>query len=167
MRLQLLNRPRIGAARRLREGVPVRTVPSPVRYRSVVESTPFALFASDRFTSAQFHVLLNSLFKVLFTFPSRYLYAIGLVVVFSLRWSLPPTWVCTLKQTDSKERSTRRTLLLYGPVTLCVAPFKLDLSEPRCAVLTDPPKRYISRRARPGGFSAGLFPVRSPLLRES
>ena len=31
------------------------------------------------FTSKQFHVLLNSLFKVLFNFPSRYLSAIGLV----------------------------------------------------------------------------------------
>lgn len=43
------------------------------------------------FTSRRFHVLLNSLFKVLFNFPSRYLSAIGLVPVFSLRWSLPPT----------------------------------------------------------------------------
>ena len=34
--------------------------------------------------------LLNSLFKVLFNFPSQYLFAIGLVVIFSLRWSLPP-----------------------------------------------------------------------------
>ena len=42
------------------------------------------------FTPERFHVLLNSLFKVLFNFPSRYLSAIGLVVVFSLRWSLPP-----------------------------------------------------------------------------
>ena len=42
------------------------------------------------FTSKRFHVLLNSLFKVLFNFPSRYLSAIGLVPVFSLRWSLPP-----------------------------------------------------------------------------
>jgi hypothetical protein len=33
----------------------------------------------------RFHVLLHSLFKVLFNFPSRYLFAIGLVVVFSLR----------------------------------------------------------------------------------
>ena len=43
------------------------------------------------FTSRRFHVLLNSLFKVLFNFPSRYLSAIGLVPVFSLRWSLPPS----------------------------------------------------------------------------
>ena len=42
------------------------------------------------FASERFHVLLNSLFKVLCNFPSRYLFAIGLVEVFSLRWSLPP-----------------------------------------------------------------------------
>jgi hypothetical protein len=35
--------------------------------------------------SKRFHALLNSLFKVLCNFPSRYLFAIGLVAVFSLR----------------------------------------------------------------------------------
>ena len=54
------------------------------------------------FTSKRFHVLLNSLFKVLFNFPSRYLSAIGLVPVFSLRWSLPPTLGCIPKQPDSE-----------------------------------------------------------------
>ena len=53
------------------------------------------------FTSERFHVLLNSLFKVLFNFPSRYLFAIGLTPVFSLRWSLPPTLGCIPKQPDS------------------------------------------------------------------
>ena len=32
----------------------------------------------------------NSLFKVLFTFPSRYLFAIGLLSIFSFGWSIPP-----------------------------------------------------------------------------
>ena len=53
------------------------------------------------FPCKRFHVLLNSLFKVLCNFPSRYLFAIGLTVVFSLRWSIPPTLGCTLKQPDS------------------------------------------------------------------
>ena len=53
------------------------------------------------FTSKRFHVLLNSLFKVLFNFPSRYLFAIGLVPVFSLRWGLPPALGCIPKQPDS------------------------------------------------------------------
>ena len=36
------------------------------------------------FTSERFHVLLNSLFKVLFNFPSWYLFAIGLVLYLAL-----------------------------------------------------------------------------------
>ena len=57
---------------------------------SLTMNLPDRSFGFLRFTPERFHVLLNSLFKVLFNFPSRYLFAIGLVVVFSLRWSLPP-----------------------------------------------------------------------------
>src|SRR5580693_4518436 len=53
------------------------------------------------FTYKRFHVLLNSLFKVLCNFPSRYLFAIGLAVIFSLSRSLPAALGCTLKQPDS------------------------------------------------------------------
>ena len=56
----------------------------------------------------RFHVLLNSLFKVLFNFPSRYLSAIGLVPVFSLRWSLPPALGCIPKQPDSGDAQRHR-----------------------------------------------------------
>ena len=73
----------------------------PTAYRKV-EFRRGAL-RSHPFTSKRFHVLLNSLFKVLFNFPSRYLSAIGLVSVFSLRWSLPPALGCILKQPDSGE----------------------------------------------------------------
>jgi hypothetical protein len=58
---------------------------------SLTMNLPVRTFGFLRFTPERFHVLLNSLFKVLFNFPSRYLFAIGLVVIFSLRWSLPPT----------------------------------------------------------------------------
>ena len=44
---------------------------------------------------------INFLFKVLFIFPSRYLFAIGLVPVFSFRRSLPPILGCIPKQPDS------------------------------------------------------------------
>ena len=57
------------------------------------------------FAPQRFHVLVHSLFKVLFNFPSRYLFAIGLGVIFSLTWSLPRTLSCTPKQLDSKEKS--------------------------------------------------------------
>jgi hypothetical protein len=60
------------------------------------------------FASRRFHVLLNSLFKVLFNFPSRYLSAIGLVSVFSLRWSLPPALGCIPKQPDSEDAQSHR-----------------------------------------------------------
>ena len=49
----------------------------------------------------RFHALFHSLFRVLFIFPSRYLFAIGLVSIFSFRWSIPPTSDCTLKQSYS------------------------------------------------------------------
>ena len=40
--------------------------------------------------SRQFQALFDSLFKVLFIFPSRYLFAIGLSPIFSLGRNLPP-----------------------------------------------------------------------------
>ena len=49
----------------------------------------------------QFHVLFNSLFKVLFIFPSRYLFAIGLSPIFSFRWYLPPVLDSNPKLPDS------------------------------------------------------------------
>ena len=71
------------------------------------------------FSSQRFHALLNSLFKVLFNFPSRYLFAIGLVVIFSLRWSLPPALGCSFKQPDSTEGPFQGPGgKAYGPRTL-------------------------------------------------
>src|SRR3954464_873113 len=58
---------------------------------------------NDTVPFQQFQVLFNSLFKVLFIFPSRYLFAIGLSPIFSFRWNLPPTLVCIPKQTDSSK----------------------------------------------------------------
>ena len=71
------------------------------------------------FTTKRFHVLLNSLFKVLFNFPSRYLFAIGLGVIFSLTRSLPRTLSCTPKQLDSREGVGATQRPPYGPFTLC------------------------------------------------
>ena len=71
--------------------------------------------------SSTFH----SLFKVLFIFPSRYLFAIGLPSVFSLRWDLPPPLGCIPKQPDStttaREVSHDRP---HGVLTLSDAPFQ-------------------------------------------
>ena len=57
---------------------------------------------------------LNSLFKVLFKFPSLYLFAIGLGVIFSLTRSLPRALGCTLKQPDSRKRSAKPDDRLTG-----------------------------------------------------
>ena len=56
--------------------------------------------------SSTFH----SFFKVLFIFPSRYLFAIGLLNLFSLWWSSPPTSSCNPKQLDSKNSFINATL---------------------------------------------------------
>src|SRR5579872_4566321 len=84
-------------------------------------------------TPIRFHVLLNSLFKVLFNFPSRYLFAIGLVVIFSLRWSLPPTLGCTLKQPDSTAAPTDTKGVVWALHPLwAMAPLKGTLTASRC-----------------------------------
>ena len=51
--------------------------------------------------SRQFQALFDSLFKVIFIFPSQYLFAIGHSPVFSLGQSLPPDLGCIPKQPDS------------------------------------------------------------------
>src|SRR4029434_1119530 len=60
---------------------------------------------------------LNSLFKVLFNFPLRYLLTIGLVPVFSLRWSLPPALGCIPKKPDCGKSGPRRGGGRYRPAT--------------------------------------------------
>ena len=93
---------------------------------------PGGLRGPHPFTSERFHALLNSLFKVLFNFPLRYLLTIGLVPVFSLRWSLPPALGCIPKQPDSEKTRSRRAGGLYRPHTvhgLCLD--QKDLGPPR------------------------------------
>ena len=68
---------------------------SPFRIRPARIAGPHPL------PSRQFQALFDSLFKVLFIFPSRYLFAIGLSPVFSLGRNLPPDWGCIPKQPDS------------------------------------------------------------------
>ena len=79
----------------------------------------------------QFQALFNSLFKVLFIFPSRYLFAIGLSPVFSLRWNLPPTLGCIPKQPDSSTAPRgAATARVDGALTLSDAPFQGTWARP-------------------------------------
>ena len=50
----------------------------------------------------------NSLFKVLFIFPSRYLFATGLKLMFIFTWNLPPTLHSIPKKRDSENAHCAR-----------------------------------------------------------
>jgi len=129
------------------------------------------------FTRKRFHVLLNSLFKVLCNFPSRYLFAIGLAVIFCLTSSLPRTLGCTLKQPDSnvpRPAQWARSAMGLTPAMAdeLPAPVKGTCRAVRLwAKLHHVSPRYqrctASAPHQTWGLSAGLFPFRSPLLRES
>jgi len=114
--------------------------------------------------------------------------------VFSLRWSIPPNSGCTLKQPDSWTAgplmvlSTRPSPFEVGPILreshpLCFTPFQvtwsrwtvLNLGRVRklqfliTHVLTYADGSFeVGRRRRLiQDYKLGLFPVHSPLLRES
>ncbi|XP_022975713.1 uncharacterized protein LOC111475769 [Cucurbita maxima] len=75
--------------------------------------------------SRQFQALFDSLFKVLFIFPSRYLFAIGLSPIFSLGQNLPPDWGYIPKQPDSLTAPRGATgSERNGALTLSGAPFQ-------------------------------------------
>ena len=97
--------------------------------------------------SRQFQALFDSLFKVLFIFPSRYLFAIGLSPVFSLGRNLPPDWGCIPKQPDSS--TAPRGAAGSGPdgaLTLPGAPFQGTRAR---SVAEDASPDYNSRGAAP------------------
>lgn len=90
----------------------------------------------------QFHVLFHSLFKVLFIFPSLYLFAIGLSPIFSFRWNLPPTLSCIPKQLDSSGADCGRGAWPDGALTLPGAMFQWTWA---VAARSLPPSNYNSR----------------------
>ncbi|CAM9132014.1 unnamed protein product [Rangifer tarandus platyrhynchus] len=81
---------------------------------------------------------------LLFNFPLRYLLTIGLVPVFSLRWSLPPALGCIPKQPDSGKTRARRAGGRYRPHTVHgLGLDQKDLGPPRAA-----PGSRVSEGAR-------------------
>ena len=126
-------------------------------------------FGLLRFNPELFHLLLNPLFKVLFNFSSRYLFAIGLVVVFSLKWILPSTLVYNLKQPDSEERSSQNSYRsLRAFLSLEV---NNHIQDGLGRSSTSQGKRILLNTTFPSGgtagFCAGVIPIRSQLLRKS
>ncbi len=93
-----IDSPGLGRRRNPRRSAPRvdrRTGSSPFHIR------PGRIAGPHPLPSRQFQALFDSLFKVLFIFPSRYLFAIGLSPIFSLGRNLPPDWGCIPKQPDS------------------------------------------------------------------
>jgi hypothetical protein len=119
----------------------------------------------------RFHVLLNSLFKVLCNFPSRYLFAIGLAGIFSLSTSLRAALACTLKQADSlEEQLAAAGASRYGSGTHYGAPLKGTCTpQSQQQLIATPLTRHpaLTSLARVARLRDGLVPFRSPLLRES
>ena len=111
-----------------------------VRYQGL---TPLYLFVST-----WFQILFHSPFGVLFTFPSRYLFTIGHMDVFRLgRWSSRlPTKFLVFDGTLSRQKASSSSTGLSPSLELLSRSFD-SIQLFLCAV--------------------GLFPVRSPLLRES
>ena len=110
----------------------------------------------------QFHVLFHSLFKVLFIFPSQYLFAIGLSPIFSLRWNLPPAWSCIPKQLDSSAGPQKLRAAPYGALTLSGTLFQGTWT-PRS---TETPA-YTLQLVPKHDFKSELLPLHSPLLGQS
>ena len=79
--------------------------------------------------SARFHALLKSLFKVLFNFPSWYLFAIGLAPVSSLGWSLPP--VFGLQSQTTRLSDSDRAAAPVGPLRTGFSPSPTNEETPR------------------------------------
>ena len=115
------------------------------------------------FTTKRFHVLLNSLFKVLFNFPSRYLFAIGLPPVFSFRWNLPPASGCTPKQPDSTR--AHRTVPLRRMTGFSPSPIPRSKGFWRRGGPMAPLQTTIQEATVwPPDFRRELCPLHSPLL---
>ena len=108
-------------------------------------------FASPLTISSTF----NPLFKVLFTFPSRYLFAIGLVCVFSFGWNLPPDLRSLPKEHDSSAQYNQLSLTHNGALTLHGSAFqRTSVSTP--AFVKSHPTPHLSMiwfRARPCSFA--------------
>ena len=117
-----------------------------------------------RFPFNNFMRLFNSLFKVLFIFPSRYLFAIGLLPIFSFRWNLPPASGCTPKQPDSTRAHRtipRRRMTGFSP-----SPIPRSKGFWRRGGPMAPLQTTIQEAARewPPDFRRELCPLHSPLL---
>ena len=123
---------------------------------------------AQRFPASNFTCSFDSLSRVLFNFPSQYLFAIGLSLIFSLGWRIPPYLGCTPKQPDSLKTALMATYVCKLRTGL--SPSMVPLSRGLEFVLSPSMPRQTTRQDIPEGtldFQPELFPLHSPLLRES
>ena len=119
---------------------------------------------SDRVQAHDFRVCFTPLFEVLFTFPSRYWFAVGLPVVFSLAgWSPLIRAGFLVSRLTQVRPGPHVSDFAYGPFTLCGAAFQRLLLSFRAVAGGRP--TTPERAFRPLRF--GLVRVRSPLLTQS
>jgi hypothetical protein len=108
----------------------------------------------------------NSLFRVLFTFPSQYLFAIGLGSIFSLGRNLPPIFTQD-SQPELLEDCVRSRATVaqcpYGAIALLGAAFPNGLGTPDNHG-THAAHRPQFDRLSAADFRPGLWPLHSPLL---
>ena len=110
--------------------------------------------------SIQFQVCFTPLIGVLFTFPSRYLFTIGQLVVLSLGGWSPQVPSGFHVPEGTQESHWPLFAFVYGGITLCAAASQLLLLSTSVFIQVLQPRPSMLGRF-------GLFPVRSPLLGES
>ena len=111
----------------------------------------------------QFHILFNSLFKVLFIFRSLYLCAIGLWPVFSFRRRLPPILSSIPKLLDSSKELYRGSVSNQTGLSPSVASRSRELGRHLAKSI------LCKLQLGPWGpdFKFELLPLHSPLLGQS
>ena len=139
-----------------------------------IEPPPRPSRRMQRVPPQQFQVLFHSLFKVLFTFPSRYLCAIGLDAVFSFAGSLTGSFELHSQATRLCESMTLHewSASIDRVVRDCHPPwyvFPDDLDSITGHQTTCSPETTTRTRGTISSFDSKseLFPLHSPLLRES
>ena len=106
----------------------------------------------------------NPLFKVLCTFPSRYLFAIGLESILSFRWNVPPALRSRIRERDSKNAARTRYI---ANVRRGFHPLSRPLSRDLHLQYHWIHDRTPQCRTEGSTSRCELTPVRSPLLRGS
>ena len=108
---------------------------------------------------------LNPLFKVLCTFPSRYLFAIGLEEILSFGWNVPPTLRSHLREHDSENVGRTRHCHRYETG---ISPSMSPVAKGLVSGHPLAPRRNTTVQCSGElAFWSELFPIRSPLLGES